>query len=58
MLSLIETAKENGLNPYAYLTYIFENAPSKDIYNDPNAIEQFMPEAVAKALRCEDIWRL
>jgi len=52
MFSLIETAKENGLNPYAYLTYIFENAPNKDINNDPNAVEQFMPEAVAKALGC------
>lgn len=28
--SLIETAKENGLNPYQYLTYIFRTAPTLD----------------------------
>lgn len=28
MFSIIETAKENGLNPFAYLTYIFKNAPN------------------------------
>jgi transposase len=28
MFSLIETAKESGLNPYDYLTYIFTNAPN------------------------------
>ncbi len=26
--SLIETAKENGLNPYAYLTHLFEQLPN------------------------------
>ena len=25
--SIIETAKENGLDPYKYLTYIFKTAP-------------------------------
>ena len=29
--SIIETAKENGLKPYEYLKYIFENAPNIDI---------------------------
>jgi AraC-like DNA-binding protein len=28
MFSLIETAKENGLNPYAYLTHIFRHVPN------------------------------
>lgn len=32
MFNLIETAKENGLDPFAYLTYIFERAPNLDIY--------------------------
>ncbi|EGO62672.1 IS66 family transposase, partial [Acetonema longum] len=27
VFSIIETAKENGLHPYKYLTYIFKNAP-------------------------------
>jgi transposase len=26
-LTLIETAKANGIDPYAYLRYIFENLP-------------------------------
>jgi transposase len=26
--SIVETAKENGLNPYAYLTYLFEKLPN------------------------------
>jgi len=28
MFSIIETAKENGLNPFAYLNYIFKTAPN------------------------------
>jgi transposase len=31
--SIIETAKENGLMPYAYLKYVFETAPNIDINN-------------------------
>ncbi len=32
--SLIETAKENGLDPYKYLTYVFETAPGLDQSQD------------------------
>ena len=46
MFSLIETAKENGLNPFAYLTYIFKNAPNCDIRNNINALEQLLPHFV------------
>lgn len=28
--SIIETAKENGLNPFHYLTYLFEQLPNLD----------------------------
>ena len=38
-----ETAKENGLNPLAYLTYIFKNAPNWDIRNDANALQNLLP---------------
>ncbi len=31
--SIIETAKENGLNPFKYLNYIFETAPTLDQAN-------------------------
>ena len=46
MFSLIETAKENGLNPFTYLVYVFENAPNRNLRNDPNALEQFLPAFV------------
>jgi transposase len=43
MFSLIETAKENELNPFSYLTYIFENAPNWDIRNNLNMLELLLP---------------
>ena len=51
MFSLIETAKENGLNPFMYLVYVFENAPNRDILNNPNALEQFLPAFVLSCIR-------
>lgn len=42
MFSIIETAKESGLNPYTYLTYIFERAPNLDIQN-PDHLDLLMP---------------
>lgn len=41
--SIMETAKENGLNPYAYLTYIFKNAPNLQIGDSPDVLESLMP---------------
>jgi transposase len=46
VFSLIETAKECGFDPFAYLTYIFKNAPNWDIRNDPNALERLLPYSV------------
>jgi len=46
MFSLIETAKENGCNPFAYLTYIFKHAPNWDIQNDAGALERLLPHTV------------
>jgi len=43
MFSIIETAKENGLNPFAYLTYVFQNAPNWDIRNNLNMLEFLLP---------------
>lgn len=43
MFSIIETAKENGLNPYAYLTYIFKAAPNMDI-GDPEQLKKLLPD--------------
>jgi len=44
IFSIIETAKENGLNPYEYLTFIFKNAPNWDIRNDAEALHRLMPD--------------
>lgn len=40
--SIVETAKENGLDPYAHLTYIFKTAPNLDMRN-PEHVERFLP---------------
>ncbi|WP_106061456.1 IS66 family transposase, partial [Clostridium vincentii] len=32
--SIVETAKENGLNPMKYLTFLFEKIPNMDFKND------------------------
>ncbi|XWX61201.1 IS66 family transposase [Desulfitobacterium sp. AusDCA] len=42
MFSLIETAKENGLDPYRFLSYVFDAAPNIDI-GDPKQLERMLP---------------
>ncbi|MBM7573189.1 hypothetical protein JOC48_003740 [Aquibacillus albus] len=37
-----ETAKENGLNPFQYLTYLFEKLPNLDT-NNKSELEQLLP---------------
>lgn len=39
---MIETAKENGLDPYRFLSYIFDAAPNMDL-NDPDQLELLLP---------------
>ena len=46
MFSVIETARENGLNPFKYLTYIFKNAPNWDIRNNADLLQLLMPDSV------------
>ena len=46
LYSLIETAKANGLDPYAYLRYVFTELPKADT---PEAIEALLPYNVDKA---------
>lgn len=43
MFSLIETAKENGLDPFKYLMYVFEEAPNRNIRNNTDALQQLLP---------------
>ena len=40
--SIVETAKENGLNPYHYLTYLFEQMPNIDV-KDQKALDELLP---------------
>ena len=41
--SVIETAKENGLNLMNYLTYLFGKMPNMDLKNTPDALENLLP---------------
>ena len=40
--SIVETAKENGLNPFKYLKFLFEKMPNMDLA-DRDAFEQILP---------------
>lgn len=40
--SVVETAKENGLNPLNYLTYLFEQLPNMEI-KDPQQLDPVLP---------------
>jgi transposase len=40
--SIVETAKENRLNPYAYLTHLFEKLPNLQSLDDA-ALDQLLP---------------
>ena len=41
--SIIETYKANGLEPYTYLTYLFEELPDMDFKIHPDLLQQVMP---------------
>jgi transposase len=43
--SIVETAKENGLNPFEYLKYVFEQLPNIDC-TDPAAVDKLLPNSV------------
>nr|WP_121605182.1 IS66 family transposase [Virgibacillus sp. Bac332] len=40
--SVVETSKENKLNPYAYLKYLFEELPNADLTDD-KVIQKYLP---------------
>lgn len=44
VMSIIETAKINKIDPYKYLTYIFETAPQLDMTKKED-VEKLLPEA-------------
>lgn len=50
--SIIETAKENSLNPLLYLTYLFEKLPNLEDPNDPVALDKLLPWSQTLPLTC------
>jgi transposase len=49
--SIVESAKENGLNPYSYLQYLFEKLPNVDI-QDQDAVDELLPWSSALPPEC------
>lgn len=49
--SIVESAKENGLNPFNYLQYLFEKMPNVDI-QDQNPIDDLLPWSSALPTGC------
>jgi transposase len=45
--SLIVTARENGLNPFEYLTWIFTNVPNLEKKGYASEIKDFLPGSAA-----------
>lgn len=43
MFSMIQTALENGLNPFVWLTYLFKTAPNLDM-DDPEQLKVLLPD--------------
>ncbi len=53
--SVIETAKEHGLNVYKYLTYLFEHLPNVEFLMKPKLLEDFLPWAKKVQEHCKGI---
>lgn len=41
--SVVNTAKENGINVYNYLTYLFENLPNIEFRANLDLLKDFLP---------------
>jgi transposase len=50
--SLIETAKENGLNPLTYLTWLFEETPQLADLRNPAAPDRLLPWSETLPAHC------
>lgn len=49
--SIVETTKENGLNPYEYLKYVFQMLPNVDVGN-PARIDELLPHSSSLPTSC------
>jgi len=52
LYSIIETAKENHLNPFGYLAFVFRNAPNLDLMHNPDAVEGLLPWNLISPTAC------
>ena len=52
IFSLIETAKENGLDPYRYLSWVLNEAP-KRAERDPNWASSLVPQTAPPSCRAD-----
>nr|WP_281423103.1 transposase [Paenibacillus oenotherae] len=50
--SVIETAKENGLNPFKYLMHLLEQLPQLPDPKDPEALDNLLPWSSTIPLTC------
>ena len=53
IFSLIETAKENGLDPYRYLTYVLKEAP-KLSRQETDWAQKLLPESVSDPCKAKE----
>jgi len=51
--SIIETAKANGLNPYKYLKFIFQDLPGVQFGQYPEFLEDYLPWSPAIQEKCK-----
>jgi hypothetical protein len=49
--SIVETAKENGLNPFTYLIYLFEQLPNVDV-KDRKVLDELLPWSSSLPAEC------
>jgi transposase len=50
--TLVETAKENGIDPFNYLEYLFEKLPNINFSRNPKLLEDFLPWTDHIKLNC------
>ncbi|MFA5067313.1 MAG: IS66 family transposase [Candidatus Izemoplasmatales bacterium] len=50
--SIVETAKQNGLSPYHYLEYLFEQLPNIDV-DEQEELDQLLPWSASIPERCK-----
>lgn len=50
--SIVETAKENGINPYPYLTWLFEELPQLPDLQDLQTLDRMLPWSESLPAAC------